>query len=91
MGWAQFKNNTPEKAEKNLLKAYSLFPNSYVNLYHLGQLYQYQKEYAKAKEYYRKGLEIQGRFINPNEKALKALCLQVDGNTEYIDAILNRR
>ncbi|MBN1996135.1 redoxin domain-containing protein, partial [candidate division KSB1 bacterium] len=91
IGWAQFKSGAAEKAEINLLKSHSLAAQNRDNLYHLGQLFESKQDDDKAREFYGKGLEIQRPEKNPNEAALKALCEKVDGDTGYIDKILDRQ
>jgi len=85
LGWAQLKANKKEEAEKNLQYAHELNSKDVNNLLHLGKLAEANEDYEKAKSYYADGIKLEPPGENPNEAALKGLCLRVDGNTGFLD------
>lgn len=59
LGWAAFKNGKYEKAEKELLTAIKMMPESYDAHYHLGTLYYVTKRFDKAVTMYEKAVTFQ--------------------------------
>jgi tetratricopeptide (TPR) repeat protein len=58
LGWAAFKNQNYDKAEKELKKSLAIKKNVYEPLYHLATLYYVQEKYALASEYYSQAIQI---------------------------------
>lgn len=90
LGWAQLKNGKQDVSEKNLLYARELYPENVNALYHLGYLYEQRKDYDEAKSFYAEGIKLNTPTENPNDDALKTLCLQIDGNTKYYETQLQK-
>ena len=88
LGWVFFNEGRMEEAEKELLRAHSLVAEDLNNLYHIGQLYEVKKDYAKAEEYYIKGSLVPTPGENKNAEALKALYNLRNGNLEGYDKYL---
>ncbi|HEX5732934.1 MAG TPA: redoxin domain-containing protein [Blastocatellia bacterium] len=88
LGWVFFNEGRMEEAEKELLRAHSLAAEDLNNLYHIGQLYEVKKDYAKAEEYYIKGSLVPTPGKNKNADALKALYELRNGNLEGYDKYL---
>ncbi|MBI3039842.1 tetratricopeptide repeat protein, partial [bacterium] len=58
LGWASFKNEQFEKAEKELLKSISMKDGVYDPYYHLGTLYYSTKKHEKAISFLEKAVSI---------------------------------
>lgn len=58
LGWAAFKNQNYEKAEKELKLAIELNPTLFEPYYHLGTLYYVTKKLDKAVQYYDKAVQL---------------------------------
>jgi tetratricopeptide (TPR) repeat protein len=90
LGWVLFLQGRVDEAEKELLKSYELDHDNRDNLHHLGRLYESRNDFAKAEEYYVKGLGVQRPGENPAEKALKALYAKRNGSEAGFDAYLSK-
>ncbi|HJQ68121.1 MAG TPA: redoxin domain-containing protein [Blastocatellia bacterium] len=88
LGWVFFNEGRMEEAEKELLHANSLIGENHIHLYHVGQLYQAKKDYAKAEGYYIEGSLVPVLRENKNAKALKALYELRNGSLEGYDKYL---
>ncbi len=88
LGWIYFQEGRFEEAEKELIQAYNLDPNSLNNLYHIGKLYEAKGNMEKAEIYYIKGMSVQRPGENPCLKALELLYKKQRGNLEGFDKFL---
>jgi beta-lactamase regulating signal transducer with metallopeptidase domain/peroxiredoxin len=80
LGWAYFKKGDFNDAIKNLLYAHDLHQENIINIFHLGQFYETQKDYQKAESFYVTGIKINSPGENPNEKALEQIYTNLHGS-----------
>jgi tetratricopeptide (TPR) repeat protein len=58
LGWILFKKGKLKESQETLEQAAALQPDEAIIVEHLGDVYEKQKEYAKAKEFYKKAAEL---------------------------------
>lgn len=73
LGWVLVARGNAKEAQKELLAARALYPDSSIIAFHLGRAYEEQKQIAKAERIYAEGLSLQTNGVNPNRAALEAL------------------
>jgi thiol-disulfide isomerase/thioredoxin/Flp pilus assembly protein TadD len=88
LGWIFFHEGRSEEAEKELLKAYELFPENINTLHHLGRFYESKNDLDKAEEFYIKGMLAESPGENPSAKAIRDLYQlrrhNLDGYDDYL-------
>lgn len=90
LGWIFFKENRFDEAERELLQAVKLNKKSAGIFNHLGQLYEAEKDFDKAEDYYVKGFAASTINKNPNADALKSLYEKRRGSLEGFEAYFKK-
>ena len=73
LGWVLLARGKTKEAQRELIAARALFPESSTIAYHLGRAFEAQQLTAKAEQLYREGLTLQSSGVNLNRGALEAL------------------
>ena len=89
-GWVLVARGKHEAAQKELMLAHELYPESSTIVYHLGRSYEAQNRITEAEQYYREGLALQTNGVNPNRAPLEALYRRKHKTLEGFDAYLKR-
>ncbi len=88
LGWVFFQSDRIEEAEAELLASYELNPASWLNLHHLGELYEYNGDRPSAERFYVQGMNVDTLAANPNQAALERLYERDRGSLQGFDQYL---
>ena len=90
LGWVLLARGKVKEAQKELLAARVLFPESSTITYHLGRSFEAQQMTTKAEQLYREGLSLQTNGVNLNRGALEALYRRQHKSLDGFEAYLAR-
>ncbi|HJW95935.1 MAG TPA: redoxin domain-containing protein [Thermoanaerobaculia bacterium] len=90
LGWVWLARGNTSAAQKEILAARELYPESAAIVYHLARTYEAEKQITEAEQLYREGLALQTNGVNPNRAALEALYRRKHKTLAGFDAYLVR-
>ncbi len=67
-GLGALRHNSPEKAQKDFLRAVDLYPRFAVAWFELGQTYERRAHTVEARDAYTKAVAADGNYVNPYER-----------------------
>ena len=87
-GWVYYQMANYDSSKKYLSLSHSFNPENAQTKFHLGQLFEKEKQFKLAERYYIDGFKTEMRGENPNKSALRLLFVDKTGSEEGFENYL---